>query len=151
MSSRRQKLLAWVNWYLQSSSKHIAEKITGNRFYYRSGRYRQVSLYFCICPDWVGARKTYFTIDSYSVSYFRCTLQLQVGHTQCVPQKTHTIRVILLTATGSFNPRSSWLCRWLSARQQYLQCVSNGDTAILHQAIDMYFTGAIVLLTRPLK
>ena len=27
--------------------------------------------------------------------------------------------------------------RWLSARLQYLQCVSNGDTAVLHYAIDM--------------
>ena len=27
--------------------------------------------------------------------------------------------------------------RWLSARLQYLQCVSNGDTAVLHWAIEM--------------
>ena len=27
--------------------------------------------------------------------------------------------------------------RWLSARLQYLQCVSNGDSAVLYQAIDM--------------
>ena len=27
--------------------------------------------------------------------------------------------------------------RWLSTRLQYLQCVSTGDTAVLHQAIDM--------------
>ena len=27
--------------------------------------------------------------------------------------------------------------RWLSARLQYLHCISNGDTAVLHQAIDM--------------
>ena len=45
MSSRRQTLLARVNWYLQSSSKHITELITGNKFYYTGGRYRQVSLY----------------------------------------------------------------------------------------------------------
>ena len=45
MSSRRQKLLARVNWYLQSSLKHIPELITGNKSYYRGGRYRQVSLY----------------------------------------------------------------------------------------------------------
>ena len=43
--SRRQKLLARVYWYLQSSLKHITELITGNEFYYRGGRYRQVSLY----------------------------------------------------------------------------------------------------------
>ena len=46
MSPRRQKLLAKVNWYLQLSLKHITEKITGNRFYHRGGRYRQVSLYY---------------------------------------------------------------------------------------------------------
>ena len=33
MSSRRQKVLSRVNWYLQST------------FYYRGGRYRQVALY----------------------------------------------------------------------------------------------------------
>ena len=31
----------------------------------------------------------------------------------------------------------SWY-RWLSARLQYLQCVSNGDSAVLHWAIDMF-------------
>ena len=45
MSSRRQKLLARINWYLQSSLKHITELITGNKSYYRGSRYRQVSLY----------------------------------------------------------------------------------------------------------
>ena len=45
MSSRRHKLLARVNWYLQSSLKHITELITGNNSYYRGGRYRQVSQY----------------------------------------------------------------------------------------------------------
>ena len=52
MSSRRQKLLARVNWYLQSSLKHITEFITGNKSHNRGGRYRQVSLYFqCYqCP-----------------------------------------------------------------------------------------------------
>ena len=27
--------------------------------------------------------------------------------------------------------------QWVSARLQYLQCVSNGDTAVLHQPIEM--------------
>ena len=45
MSSRRQKLLARVHWYLLSSLKHITELITGIESYYRGGRYRQVSLY----------------------------------------------------------------------------------------------------------
>ena len=34
------------------------------------------------------------------------------------------------------NTYTDGLHRWLSARLQYLQCVSNGDTAVLHQAID---------------
>ena len=46
MSSRRQKLLVSVNWYLQSSPEDITELITGNKSYYRGGRYRQVSLYY---------------------------------------------------------------------------------------------------------
>ena len=45
MSSRRQTLLARVNWYLQSSLKHITELITGNTSFYWGGRYRHVSLY----------------------------------------------------------------------------------------------------------
>ena len=45
MSSRRQKLLARVNWFLQSSLKHTAEYITGKNFYQRAGRYRQVEQY----------------------------------------------------------------------------------------------------------
>ena len=46
ISSRRQKLLARVNSYLQSGLKHITDQITTNEFYYRGARYRQVSLYF---------------------------------------------------------------------------------------------------------
>ena len=49
MSSRWQKLLARVNWYLLSSFKHITEKNTGNHSYHRGGRYRQVSLYKVPC------------------------------------------------------------------------------------------------------
>ena len=45
MRSRRQKLLSRVNWYFQSSLKHITELITGTKSYNRGGRYRQVSLY----------------------------------------------------------------------------------------------------------
>ena len=45
MSSKRQKLIASVNWQLQSSLKHITELITGNKYYHRGGHYRQVSLY----------------------------------------------------------------------------------------------------------
>ena len=33
---------------VQSSLKHITEWITGNRFYHRGGRYRQVSLYLIL-------------------------------------------------------------------------------------------------------
>ena len=55
MSSRRQKLLTRVNWYLQASLKHITEWITGNKFYYRGGHYRQVSLYhivYTVITNW---------------------------------------------------------------------------------------------------
>ena len=45
MSSRRQNSLTRANRYLQSSLKHITELITCNKFHYRGGRYRQVSLY----------------------------------------------------------------------------------------------------------
>ena len=45
MSSRRQNFLTRVKRYFQSSLKHIIEQITCNNFYYRGGRYRQVSLY----------------------------------------------------------------------------------------------------------
>ena len=30
--------------------------------------------------------------------------------------------------------------RWFSARLQYLQCISTGDTAVLYWAIDIDFT-----------
>ena len=32
---------------------------------------------------------------------------------------------------------------WLSARLQYLQCISNGNTAVLHQDIDTYHSTAM--------
>ena len=48
MSSRRQKLLARINWYLQFSLKHITEWIACNKLYYRGGRYRQFSPYHTV-------------------------------------------------------------------------------------------------------
>ena len=36
--------------------------------------------------------------------------------------------------TGAYFNTTYW---WLIARLQYLQCISNGDTAVLHQAMDM--------------
>ena len=48
MSSKRQKLLARINWYLQSSLKRITQLITGIKYYYRGNRFRQVSLYYNI-------------------------------------------------------------------------------------------------------
>ena len=35
-------------------------------------------------------------------------------------------------------------CHWISARLQYLKCVSNGDTAVLHWAIDMKYQLTLV-------
>ena len=54
MSSKRQKLLTRVNMYLQWPLKHITEEITGTKFYYRGGRYRQVSLYCLNQTAWSG-------------------------------------------------------------------------------------------------
>ena len=48
MSSRRQKFLTRVNWYLQSSLNTLLNKSQVNKFYYKGGRYRQVSL------SWLG-------------------------------------------------------------------------------------------------
>ena len=39
-------------------------------------------------------------------------------------------QLLLCTQVSSIGRGASW--RWLSARLQYLQCVSNGDTAVLH-------------------
>ena len=49
------------------------------------------------------------------------------------------------------------LYRWLSVRLQYHQCVSNGDTAVLHEAIDipmedyslLHIHGGFSLVTHP--
>ena len=38
-------------------------------------------------------------------------------------------------------------CRWLNARLQYLQCVSNGDNAVLQWAIDLSLTPILVTRT----
>ena len=34
--------------------------------------------------------------------------------------------------------------RWLSARLQYIKCVINGDTAVLHQAFDIMVTDSLI-------
>ena len=70
MSSRRQKLLVRVNWYIQSSLKHITELITGNKFYYRGGRYRQVSLYHVLYPYGVIDNKSVVTWSELKASVF---------------------------------------------------------------------------------
>ena len=73
MSSRRQKLLARVNWYHQFSLKHITELITGNESYYRGGRYRQVSLYFSCC-GWAGYQSAIISSESWCLvrPFFAC-------------------------------------------------------------------------------
>ena len=59
------------------------------------------------------------------------------GIEQCAQEFIHNIGNGL-TMIGA-NPYPEWLStyQWLSARLQYLQCISNGDTAVLHQAIDI--------------
>ena len=39
---------------------------------------------------------------------------------------------------------------WLSARLQYHQCISNGDTAVFHWAIDIKNLGLSAILTMSL-
>ena len=48
MSSRWQRLLTRISWYLPSSLNHIIEEITGNNLYYRGGRYIHVSMYLLL-------------------------------------------------------------------------------------------------------
>ena len=38
--------------------------------------------------------------------------------------------------------------RWFSTRLQYLQCVSNGDTAVLHYAIDMQYHNHVACILK---
>ena len=40
--------------------------------------------------------------------------------------------------------------QWLSARLQYLQCVSNGNTAVLHKTIDMFVSCSLQCTRRML-
>ena len=75
MSSRRQRLLVRVNWYLQSSLKHITEEITYNRFYYRGGRYGRVSLYIQIATE----TRAIVRLQDKS-AYKRCTYRTVFGH-----------------------------------------------------------------------
>ena len=42
-----------------------------------------------------------------------------------------TLQMVTVILAGT------WCSQWLSARLQYLQCISNGDTAVLHWAIDI--------------
>ena len=50
------------------------------------------------------------------------------------------VKVELTNQTQTMELDIHRLNRWLSARLQYLQCISNGDTAVLHQAIDIYIS-----------
>ena len=113
MSSRRPKLLARVNWYLQSSLKQLTEYITGNRLYYRGGRYRQVSLYLnqwwsnplihiCVSrPQWVksdrGTPAIYQPGPRSVVSLFFCKIILflvrQIIFTMITRQKCFSNKV----------------------------------------------------------
>ena len=44
-----------------------------------------------------------------------------------------TVPSIILCDAVVYSP-----CQWLSTRLQYLQCISTGDTAVLHWVIDTY-------------
>ena len=57
-------------------------------------------------------------------------------------------RIIVTSATISVwrNYRNAYL--WLSSRLQYFLCVSNGDIAVLHWAIDLY---SVLSQTNPVR
>ena len=42
-----------------------------------------------------------------------------------------------LEAGNSFKTSCHCILRWVTARLQYLQCISSGDTAVMHLAIDL--------------
>ena len=44
-----------------------------------------------------------------------------------------------VTVPATIEKKKGTSYRWLSARPQYLQCVSNGDTAVLYCAIGIYY------------
>ena len=93
MSSRSQNSLARVNWYLQSSLKHMTEWISDNSFYYRGGCYRQVSLYLCqtrvriwhrtqryVFVSWIKFRMTVVIELMYLIYYMISSLCLAGTH-----------------------------------------------------------------------
>ena len=56
---------------------------------------------------------------------------------------THPITYLPCQDMGWFLWFQSVTYRWLSARLQNPQCVSNGNTAVLHQAIDMFIAAMV--------
>ena len=46
--------------------------------------------------------------------------------------QSHNINIVLFFILQADYNLTNKIYRWLSARLQYLQCVSNGDTAVLH-------------------
>ena len=55
------------------------------------------------------------------------------------PENLFQITGVLSGAVSTASRSVMWRIRWLSARLQYLQYASNGDDAVLHQAIDLMF------------
>ena len=48
--------------------------------------------------------------------------------------------MLLYSTASRFNFQFNYfIYQWLCARLQYLQCISTGDTAVLHRAVDMLF------------
>ena len=55
-------------------------------------------------------------------------------HTLC-----HTVLYFVIMDRAIMRPiYVGFYCRWFSTRLQYLHCVSNGDTAVLHWTIDIF-------------
>ena len=58
----------------------------------------------------------------------------------CIPFFLYSYRNYELAFDISIYDKGPHIYRWLSARLQHLQCVSNVDTAVMHCAIDIYKT-----------
>ena len=75
-------------------------------------------------------RKIVLPVTSYSF----CPLTSEERHRLMAPGNRLFCSVITSAYPNYFYPM---IYRWLRARLQFLQCVSNGGTAVLHKAINM--------------
>ena len=96
-------MLARVNYYLQSSFKHISELMTGNKSYNRGGRYRQVSLYMGKQITWhrsLGTHNTNTTKQSTTIARAYFTGHTLLGGKIIIWRGATYIRLHALTDSG---------------------------------------------------